>query len=120
MNRNRLLEIGVLAIVIAVGTWFGGWWAAPAAAALWQLIRPAQPSWFAGVAAVLAWCGLLARLPWLPLGRLVSRLSGVFHLPPGGALLFALAFTGLLAWSAARLLQPLRTIQWRRKPSSQK
>ena len=108
MTRNRVLEAGLVAILIALGIWFGGWWAAPAAAAAWQLIRPGQPSWLAGLAGGLAWCGLLARLPWLPLGRLVMRLSGVFHLPPGGALLLALGYACLLAWSAARLVRPLR------------
>jgi hypothetical protein len=108
MTRNRLLEVGLVAILMVLGIWFGGWWAAPAVAAVWQLIRPAEPSWLAGLAAALAWCGLLARLPWLPLGRLVMRLSGVFHLPPGGALLLALGYAYLLAWSAARLVRPLR------------
>jgi hypothetical protein len=108
MTRNRALEAGLVAILMALGIWFGGWWAAPAVAAAWQLIRPGQPSWLPGLAAGLAWCGLLARLPWLPLGRLVMRLSGVLHLPPGGALLLALGYAYLLAWSAARLVRPLR------------
>jgi hypothetical protein len=108
MTRIRVLEVGLVAILIALGIWFGGWWAPPALAAAWQLVRSGQPSWLAGMASCLAWCGLLARLPWLPLGRLVVRLSGVFHLPHGGALLLALGYAYLLAWSAARLVRPLR------------
>ena len=93
---------------MGLGTWFGGWWAVPAAAAVWQLVRPGEPAWLAGLSASAAWCGLLALLPWLPLARLAARLSGVFHLPPGGLLLLALGYAGLLAWSAARLVRPLR------------
>ena len=83
MTARRLAEVTLLTVLIGVATWFGGWWAAPIVAAAWQLIRRAEPSWLAGLAATLAWGGLLLRLPWLPLGRLVLRLSGVFHLPPG-------------------------------------
>ena len=108
MTRAALLDLAVLASLTAAGTWFGGWWAIPVLAALWQLLRPGAPAWRAGLAAALGWGVLVAREPWAPLARLTSRVSGVFHLPPGGALVVALGFAWLLAWSAARLVRPLR------------
>jgi hypothetical protein len=104
----RLLEALTLAVLMGLGTTFGGWWAVPAIAAVWQLLRPNHPAWLAALAASAAWGGLLALQPWLPLARLAARLSGVFHLPPGGVLVVALGYAWLLAWSAARLVRPLR------------
>jgi hypothetical protein len=46
--------------------------------------------------------------PLPPLVRLTGRLSGVLHLPPGGALLVTLGYAGLLAWCAARLARAVR------------
>jgi hypothetical protein len=108
MTARRLVEALALGIVLGLATWFGGWWAVPAGAAVWQLARPKEPAWLAGLGASLAWSGLLALQPWLPLARLAARLSGLFHLPPGGMLGVAVAYAGLLAWSAARLVRPLR------------
>jgi hypothetical protein len=104
----RLLEALTLAVLMGLGTRFGGWWAVPALAAGWQLLRPKHPPWLAALSASAAWGGLLTLQPWLPLARLATRLSGVFHLPPGGVLVVALGYAGLLGWSAARLVRPLR------------
>jgi hypothetical protein len=109
MTRRRLFEAVALAVVIGFATWFGGWWAVPPVAAVWQLVRPREPAWVASISASAAWCVLLLLQPWLPLARLAARVSGVFHLPPGGVLLLALGYAGLLAWSAARLVRPLRS-----------
>lgn len=108
MSRERLLEALALAVLMGLATWFGGWWAVPVVAAIWQLVRPKEPAWLASLSAGAAWSVLLALQPWLPLARLTARLSGVFHLPPGGVVLIALGYAGLLAWSAARLVRPLR------------
>jgi len=104
----RLLEGVGLAVLMGLATWFGGWWAVPAVAVVWQLLRPAHPAWMAGLSGAAAWGVLLAFQPWLPLVRLAVRLSGLFHLPPGGVLMVALGYAGLLAWSAARVVRPLR------------
>lgn len=108
MNRHRLLETAFLAALIGLGTWFGGSWVILPVAALWQLLRRKEPSWLAGLAALVAWSVLLATLPWFPLGRLAMRLSGVFHLPPGTALLLPLCYASLLGWSTARLVRAAR------------
>ena len=108
MKYRRPLEAAILAALIGLGTWFGGWWAILPVAALWQLVRRNEPSWLSGLAALIAWGVLLAVLPWLPLGRLSVRLSGVFHLPPGFALLLPLGYAWLLGWSAARLVRGAR------------
>ena len=106
---RRAVEVGVVGFLLALGTWFGGWWSIPPVAAVWQLLRKSEPAWLAGLAGVLAWGGLLLLEPPLPLLRLTGRLSGVLHLPPGGALLVTLGYAGLLAWCSARLAQAVRT-----------
>ena len=107
---GRLREALALAVLMGLAIWFGGWWAVPALAAAWQLLRPTHPAWVAALGASAAWGGLLALQPWLPLARLVARLSAVFHLPPGGVLVVVLGYAWLLAWSAARLVRPLRAL----------
>lgn len=105
MTQQRALEVLVVAGAMGLGTWFGGWWAVPAIAAIWQVIRRRQPAALAGWAAFTAWLVLLATLPWQPLGRLALRLSVLVHLPAGSALLVPLGYAWLLAWSAARLVR---------------
>jgi hypothetical protein len=105
---GRLLEVLALAVLMGLGTWFGGWWAVPVVAVGWQIVRPAHPCWLAGAGASVAWGVLLALHPWLPLVRLTVRLSRIAHLPPGGALLLALGYAWLIAWSAACLGRSLR------------
>jgi hypothetical protein len=106
--RRRAVEVGLVGLAMALGTWFGGWWSIPPLAAVWQLLRKSEPAWLAGLAAMCAWCGLLLMEPLPPLVRLTGRLSGVLHLPPGGALLLTLGYAGLLAWCAARLARAVR------------
>ncbi|HTS88519.1 MAG TPA: hypothetical protein VMG41_08520 [Gemmatimonadales bacterium] len=107
MTQRRALEALLAALAMGLGTWFGGWWAVPAVAALWQLLRRTTPPLVPAFGAALAWVVLLAILPWAPLDRLALRLSALFHLPPGGALLLPLAYAWLMAWSSARITRAI-------------
>src|SRR5512143_1492021 len=59
-------SIGLQAALIATGTWLGGWWAVPAIAAGWRLLRRGEPAWTAGAASLLGWGTLLSLLPPAP------------------------------------------------------
>jgi hypothetical protein len=107
MTGRRMLEGGCLAVGIALGTWYGGWWAIPPVAAVWQLIRRSEPAWLPALAACVGWAALLLLLPLGPLDRLDSRMSRLLYLPPLGATVVTLAFAAVLAWSAARLVRAL-------------
>lgn len=108
MTRTRLLEVVGLALLIALGTWHGGWWVIPSVAAVWQLIRRREPAWLAAVAGALGWAALLLVLPLGALDRLDGRLSRLVHLPPPGATMITLGFAALLGWSAARIVRAAR------------
>ena len=101
---RRLGAVLLLAAAIGLGTWFGGWWAVPVIAGGWQLLRRQSAPAAVAVGALLGWGGLLALLPAAPLGRLVGRLAGVFHLPLWGTWGIAPVYAALLGWSAARLV----------------
>ncbi len=101
-------EALVLALVLAAGTWMGGWWAVPMGAAVWGLFRGPHRAWMAGLAAGLAWGGLLLTLPIGPLYRVAGRLGAVFSLPGPALLGLALLYAVLLGWSAARLAGALQ------------
>lgn len=107
MRGRGPLELLLLAVLMAAGTWLGGWWAVPLLAAGWQWLRPGS-AWSIGVAALLAWGGLLMLLPPAPFGRLLERLGGLLSLPGPLLLVLPLAYVLLLGWSAARLTLALR------------
>lgn len=99
-----MIEILILAGVFAASTWLWGWWSLILGAAVWSLWRR-QPPWRAGVAAAIAWAGLLAfTIPWAPLGRLAARLGGTLGVPGWAALLLPPMFAFLLGWSGARVV----------------
>ncbi len=107
MKGRGPLELLLLAVFMAAGTWLGGWWAVPLLAAGWQWLRPGS-AWSIGVAALLAWGGLLLLLPPAPFGRLLERLGGLLSLPGPVLLVLPLAYALLLGWSAARLTLAFR------------
>ena len=83
-----------------------GWWAIPAAAALWGFLRPVarRPALVAAGAAALAWSGWLlvdALSPRGDFGGLATRLAGIFSLPAPALLAVTVLFAALLAGSAA-------------------
>ncbi|MBP6669754.1 MAG: hypothetical protein KA180_09940 [Gemmatimonadales bacterium] len=98
------LQLLLLALLGAAGTWLGGWWVLPVIGAVygWRGGRPL----LAGVGAALAWGVLFLMLPAAPLGRLLTRLGALAHLPGPALIALTLLFAGLLGWSAARLVAP--------------
>jgi len=98
-----MIELLLLAGGLGLATWVAGWWTIVAGAALWAYLRPGGP-WRAGLAAALAWAGLLAfTLPPAPLLRLAPRIGGLLGVPGWAAVLLTLAYAGLLGWSTARV-----------------
>ncbi|MBK6422462.1 MAG: hypothetical protein IPI38_17715 [Gemmatimonadetes bacterium] len=98
------LQLLLLALLGAAGTWFGGWWALPIIGGVygWRGGRPL----LAGLGAALAWGALFLMLPAAPVGRLLTRLGALAHLPGPALIALTLLFAGLLGWSAARLVAP--------------
>jgi hypothetical protein len=107
VSRRGPFELLLLALVIGLGTRWGGWWAVPLLAAGWQWLRPGS-AWSIGVAALLAWGGLLLLLPPGPFGRLLERMGGLTPLPGPALLVLPLGYALLLGWGAARLTLALR------------
>ena len=85
-----------------------GWWAVPATAALWGILRPVawRPARFAAAAAALAWSGWLLADGLSPRGDfsgLATRLAGIFSLSAPALIAITIVFAALLAGSAAYL-----------------
>ena len=85
-----------------------GWWAIPATAALWGILRPIarRPALFAAASAALAWSAWLlvdAMSPRGDFSALAVRLGGVFSLPAPILLAVTVIFAALLAGGAAYL-----------------
>jgi hypothetical protein len=93
-----------------------GWWAIPATAALWGILRPIarRPALLAAAAAALAWSvwllmdGLSTRGDF---SGLATRLAGIFSLPAPALIAVTVLFAAILAGSAAYLggaISPVR------------
>lgn len=100
------IRVIVLAVLMAVCTWFVGWYAVPALASVYALVlRKRHASGEAALAALLAWGALLARAATAPaFTTLLDRLGGIFPLPGAGVAALTLVIAVLLAWSAARVV----------------
>lgn len=104
---RKPLAFALLGLAFGLASWLG-WWAVPAVAALWGLLRPpvARPVLWASLAAGLAWAGWLVvdlvRAPEAVL-RLGSRVAAVLQVPWPVPVLVSLLFPALLAWSSAAL-----------------
>ena len=104
--RRALLQIGVLALVMAGATWWIGWWTVPLVAAAWGAAARGEgyPIATSGVGAALGWVLLLAlRATAGPVGELSRKLGGIMAVPGWVPLLLTLAFPAILAAAAAGL-----------------
>lgn len=99
--RPRSGSALLLCVLIGLGTWFGGWWAVPLAAAWWGW-RGGRPV-MAGLVAALTWGLLLALYLPAPLGRLLRRVGALGGVSQAVPVLITLGFVALLGWSAARV-----------------
>jgi hypothetical protein len=104
---RRWISFTALVAAFALASWLG-WWAVPAVAALWGVLRPrvAAPAGLAALAASLAW-GAWLIADWAAghggFGTLAARLGGVMNLPAFVLILLTLLLAALLAWSSAVL-----------------
>lgn len=103
---SAIVQLGVGVIAVALGTWFGAWWA-PAlwgalAGAAWAAARPAR---WAALAAAIAWGLLLARSAVLgePVAALATGLATSLLLPAWALFVATPLFAAVLAGTAARL-----------------
>jgi len=83
-----------------------GWWAVPATAALFGILRPVarRPALFAAASAAIAWSGWLLADGLSSRGdfsALAVRLGGIFSLPAPALPAITVIFAALLAGSAA-------------------
>lgn len=97
----------VLTLAFAAASMLG-WWAIPATAALWGILRPIarRPALFAAAAASLAWAAWLLVDALSPRGDftgLAGRLAGILTLPAPALLALTILFGALLAGTAAYL-----------------
>ncbi len=100
------VRILVLAVAIAAGTWFLGWWSVPFIAALYAFTRPAEtgPVRDAAIGAALAWGAMLGWHATNPaFGRLSSAIGGIFPVPAVVVMFIAVLFVSALAAAAARV-----------------
>ena len=100
----RISRFLLLSVAFAVGTAAVGWWAVPAVAVLWTVLTKNERShpMFVGLAALLAWCALLAvaatRGPVMVLAEVVG---GIVSIGAAGALCITLVYPALVAALAA-------------------
>jgi hypothetical protein len=102
-----------LALLMAAGTWFGGWPLVAVVAAGWGVGAAGRRTavFTAALAAALAWGALLAYDASAgPLGRLVQLFGPMFHLPGGMIVVLTLAYAALLAASASALTRGIRRL----------
>lgn len=104
-----MIDLLVLLLLFAGGTWLAGWWAILILAALWGWFRWKEPVWRAALAAALVWGAfLLLAGPALTLIKLFDRLGRIFPAPGPAIALLSVVYAAVLAWAAARLMQGLR------------
>lgn len=101
---RQLLAVTVLAVAMALGTWWLGWWVVPILGAAWGAARyAAYPSITAGVAAALGWM-LLVGVAALrgPMGEVSRTLAGALSVPGWLPLVVTGLFPAGLAAASAR------------------
>jgi hypothetical protein len=108
MTRQVLL-VGALAVVMALGTWWLGWWVVPVLGAAWGVARyGAYPSATAAVAAALGWMLILGVQALRgPMGEVSRILASALDVPGWTPLLITALFPAGLAAASARLARCL-------------
>jgi hypothetical protein len=102
---RQLLAVVVLALAMALGTAWIGWWAVPVFAAVWGVARyGAHPTATAAVGGALAWVVLLAITALRgPAGETSRVLGSAMAVPGWLPLLLTVLFPAALGGAAARL-----------------
>ncbi|MBM4193407.1 MAG: hypothetical protein FJ202_03375 [Gemmatimonadetes bacterium] len=105
MTRALILRTVLVAAAFAAGT-FIAWWMVPVAAAAfgYMTARDRGGPIVAGLAAILAWGGLIAWNAMVgPATEVAALLGGVLQVRPSAVYVLTLAFAGLAAVCAAVL-----------------
>jgi len=103
-----IVRIVALAGVVAATTWVIGWWSVPLCGAGFAVLQRGTDHVVrdATLAAMLAWTALLVYQVAHPaFGRLAASAGAAIPLPTPVLLVVAVLFAGVLAGSAARLLE---------------
>lgn len=102
---RQLLAIVVLALAMALGTAWIGWWAVPVFGAVWGVTRyGAYPAATAAVAGALSWVALLTVTALGgPAGETSRMLGSAMALPGWVPLLLTVLFPAALSGVAAQL-----------------
>jgi hypothetical protein len=107
------LTLIALSLLVAVGTWFGGWLLVVVIAAVWGAARASRRDtvWTAALAGIVGWGILLAiDASSGAFGRLLGVIGGLFRLPGGAFVVLTLAYAALLAASAAAVARGVRLL----------
>jgi hypothetical protein len=108
-----LLYLAGLTLVMAAGTWWGGWWMVPVAAALFGAWRAhaRDATLTAMLAAACAWSALLLfDASRGPVGRLTHLFGAIFHMSDATLLILTVAYAALLAATAAACARGIRRL----------
>ncbi len=112
MRYRWLLQIGMLAVAIALGTLVMGWWTVPALGVIWGLIarERERPQVVVATAAAIGWALLIL---WMsaqgPTGAVARRVAGVLDVPPVTFFAMTVAYPTIVAWAAAVIATTLRS-----------
>lgn len=103
--RRQFLALGILAVAMALGTWWLGWWVVPVLGAAWGVARyGAFPSATAGVGAALGWMLLLGVSALQgPMGTVSRTLADAMSVPGWVPLALTALFPAALAATSAWL-----------------
>jgi hypothetical protein len=102
----RIIQILICALIVGSCTWVAGWWAVPAFAAIYAVVRrtnsaPADVA----IGTLIAWSALLViRLLQPGHSVLLARLGAIFPVPGFVVMIIAAMFAMMLAWSTARVV----------------
>ena len=108
-----LMQLFILSVVFAAGTWFGGWWLVPVIGGLFGAWAASQRLVLitATLAGAMSWGALLAYDASAgPLGQLLHLFGAILHVPGSALVVLAIAFASLLAVSAAAFTRGVRLL----------
>jgi hypothetical protein len=108
---TQVIRVLLLAAAMAAATWIA-WWLVPVVGAIFGVITRKQSgsALVAGLAAMIAWGALLLAMSAQgPVGAVAATIGGVLQIRAVGVYALTLAFSGLLASTAALVARSVAT-----------